>query len=171
MKTALYPGTFDPVTNGHADIIKRAAALCDRLIVAVMINPDKNTAFTVQERVDMLKCICSGMPGVEVVQSEGLLVDLARACTADFVVRGVRGAADLELETAMASANRRLMPTLDTVLLPASPDHLGVSSSLVRQLSHFGADIDSFVPPCTAQAIRRVYHKQYKNGGNENGQK
>ncbi len=155
---AIFPGSFDPVTLGHQDIIARAARLFDRLFVAVLHNPHKNGLFTIQERVDMLKCVCADLPNVQVDTFQGLLVDYARTLNARIVVRGVRSLAEYEHETAMAQANATLSPGLETLFLPASPHLTGTSSTLVREIAAFGGDVTPFVAPCVAQALRDHFH-------------
>ena len=154
---AIFPGTFDPVTLGHVDVIARASRLADELLVAVLVNPDKQTMFTMQERVDLLEKACEGMRNVRVASFTGLLADLARREGAGVIVRGVRGVAEFDLETAMAHANARLMPGLMTVFLPASPGLTDISSSLVRQIAVFHGDLSPFLPPAAADAIRVKY--------------
>ena len=145
-RVCLYPGSFDPVTNGHMDVIRRAAGLFDEVVAGVFHNPDKRGCFPVDKRVDMLKRACRDLPNVRVVSSSGLVADYARAHGITALVRGVRGAADLESEIAMAQINHQLNPALETVFLPASPEAAHISASLVRQLASFGADVSAFVP-------------------------
>lgn len=160
MRIAIFPGSFDPPTLGHIDLITRASHLCDRLVVGVLHNPDKKTAFSAQERVEMLTEAIAHISNVEVMHFSGLLVDLARQENADFVVRGVRGEQDLAAETSMAFANGILLPGLETVLLPASAQLEAVSSSLVRQIAQFGGDVRAFVPASAVDEIqRRFYNK------------
>ena len=142
----LYPGSFDPVTYGHLDIIQRAAKLFEQVYVGVLYNPEKIGCFSVEQRVEMLKKACAMIPNVQVISYGGLLVDLARDMGISAVVRGVRGVRDLENETDMARINHRLNPQLETLFLPASPEKGEISSSMVRQLAHFGADISAYVP-------------------------
>ena len=142
----LYPGSFDPVTCGHMDVIRRCAATFDTVIVGVLNNPDKVYRFPVDKRVEMLEKACDGMANIRVISFGGLLADLARKLDVSVVVRGVRGMADLEYEMMMARINRQLNPGLETVFLPASPDAEQISSSMVRQLAAFGADIAPYVP-------------------------
>lgn len=160
MKTALFPGSFDPVTLGHVDLIGRARRLCDRLIVAVMVNPDKRGSFSAEERVAMLGKALSGMEGVEVTAFSGLTVDLAREVGAGLLVRGVRDGQDLAAETALAWGNEALMRGLETAVLITRPELSYISSSLVRQAARFGADISAFVPGCLVDEItRRLYNE------------
>lgn len=143
----LYPGSFDPVTLGHLDVIRRAAGIFGTVIVGVLHNPEKKGCFPVEKRVEMLKKACAGIPNAQVISYGGLLARLTEEMDIPVVVRGVRGAADLESETAMARINRRLNPKLETVFLPASPGMEEISASMVRQLASFGADLSPFVPP------------------------
>ena len=142
----LYPGSFDPVTLGHQDIIRRAAKLYDRVIVGVLHNPDKQGHFTVEKRMEMLRAVCGDIPNVEVISYGGLLADLTREMKIPVVIRGVRGMADLENETVMARINRQLNPDLETLFLPASSGKEEISASMVRQLAAFGADLSAYVP-------------------------
>ena len=146
----LYPGSFDPVTVGHMDVVARAARLFDQVVVGVLHNPDKRGCFPVEKRVEMLKKACRDFENVRVIAYGGLLADLAREENIRVVVRGVRTAADLDSETVMAHINHDLNPNLETVFLPASPGLAAVSASMVRQLAQFGADISAYVP---AQAL------------------
>ncbi len=154
---AIFPGSFDPVTLGHMDVIRRGAQLADEIVVAVLVNPDKRSAFTMEERVGMLQAACEGIANVRVVSFTGLLVDLAKQKGAALIIRGVRGLAEFESETAMAQANAALLPGLETVLLPAAAGLSGVSSSLVRQIAAFGGDVSAFVPGSALGAIRVKY--------------
>lgn len=148
MKTSccLYPGSFDPVTVGHLDIIQRAAGIFDRVIVGVLHNPEKKGLFPVEKRVEMLKAVCEDLPNVEVITHAGLLADLTREMKIPVVIRGVRGVADLESETAMARINHRLNPELETLLMPAASGKEEISAGMVRQLASFGADLTDYVP-------------------------
>lgn len=153
-RICVYAGSFDPVTVGHEDIIRRAAKLCDKLYVTVMYNPAKTGCFTVAQRLEMLSRVCRDIPHVEVDAWSGLMVDYVRKMDADFVVRGVRGAADLEAESSLAQINSRLMPGLETVLLMAKPELGCISSSAVREAALFDADFSSFVPTCVYPDIK-----------------
>ena len=153
-RICVYAGSFDPVTVGHEDIIRRAAKLCDKLYVTVMYNPAKTGCFTVAQRLDLLSRVCRDIPHVEVDAWSGLMVDYVRKMDANFVVRGVRGAADLEAESSLAQINSRLMPGLETVLLMAKPELGWISSSAVREAALFDADFSSFVPTCVYPDIK-----------------
>jgi len=145
-KIAVCPGSFDPVTNGHLDIIRRASALFDHVIVLVVINPDKHPTFTPQERVDMLRWATAGIPNVTVDSYNGLLVDYVRDKSAIAVVKGLRAMSDFEYEFQMALTNKSLLPYAETVFLTTSSQNMFLSSSLVRQVARFGGDISQFVP-------------------------
>ena len=142
----LYPGSFDPVTLGHMDVIRRAASVFDTVVVGVLHNPDKQGCFSVERRVDMLRRACADIPHVEIISYPGLLAQLTKETGIRVVVRGVRSAADLDSETTMAHINGRLDPGLETVFLPATPGLTDVSASMVRQLAQFGADLSDYVP-------------------------
>lgn len=156
----LYPGSFDPVTLGHMDMIRRAAALFDTVVVGVLHNPEKKGCFSVEQRVDMLKKACAGIPNVQVISYGGLLAQLTREEGISVVVRGVRGVNDLESETAMARINRQLNPALETLFLPASPEMGEISASMVRQLAAFGADLSAYVPSEVLPDILAAFQHQ-----------
>lgn len=153
MRRMMYPGSFDPVTRGHLDIITRASALCDELIVAVLHNPDKRGAIPVKMRVALLESACAHLPNVRVAARGGLTVDCAKEFGADCLVRGVRPLGDFETEYGMAQVNRRL-GGVETLLMTTDEACAGISSSIVRQIAAFGGDIDSLVPEGLAQEIR-----------------
>jgi len=157
--TAVYPGSFDPLTNGHIDIIDRARGLCDRLILAVLVNDDKKPLFSVEERIRMLDSTVSGGSGanVEAREFSGLLVEFARRAGARFLVRGLRAVSDFEYEFQMALMNRRLAPELETVFLMAKEEYSYVSSRLVKEVARLGGDVSGLVPPPVAAALRRRY--------------
>lgn len=142
----LYPGSFDPVTLGHMDVIRRAARVFDTVVVGILHNPEKKGCFPVEERLEMLKKACAEIPNVQVIAYGGLLAQLTKEMGIRVVVRGVRTVADLESESAMASINHQLNPDLETVFFPASPDKGEISASMVRQLALFGADLSHYVP-------------------------
>ena len=146
MKIAICPGSFDPVTLGHLDIISRASGLFDKVIVAVLCNMDKNPSFTVEERIDFLRQVTSGYENVEIDSFSGLLVDYAKEKGAVAVVKGLRAVSDFEYEFQMSMINKKLYPRLETVYLNTSQDYMYLSSSVVKQIASFGGDISMFVP-------------------------
>lgn len=155
----LYPGSFDPVTKGHMDIIARAAAIFDRVVVGVLYNPEKTGVFPPEQRVAMLKAACKSFENVEVIAFDGLLADLTAMMGISVVVRGVRGMADLESETAMARINHQLNPRLETIFLPAASGKEEISASMVRQLAAFGADISPYVPTQVLSTVLAAFAK------------
>ncbi|MBQ2939082.1 MAG: pantetheine-phosphate adenylyltransferase [Clostridia bacterium] len=153
MKLAVCPGSFDPVTNGHLDIIRRAAALADRVIVVVMTNASKHTMFTMEERVAMLRTATVDLPNVEIDAYDGLLADYARRVGADAIVKGLRAVTDFEYEFQMALTNRQLHADAETVFLTTSADLMYLSSSVVKQVAMYGGDISGFVPASVLDAV------------------
>ena len=158
-RVAVYPGSFDPATVGHEDMIRRAAAMFDRLIVAVLHNPSKRGCFPVRERVRMLEKIVAGLPNVTVACWDGLLVDFVRQEGACAVVRGLRQVSDFETEMTMAQANSRLLPGMETIFLMTRPEQGCISSSVVREIATFGGDVSQFVPGCIAQDVATLKNK------------
>lgn len=153
MKKAIYPGSFDPVTNGHIEIIRRAAGLFDKLIVLVSTNPLKKTSFSEEERVAFLRKVCYDIPNVEVDSWEGLLVDYFKEKDCDIIVKGLRAMSDFEYEFQMAHVNKHLCPKAETVFLCADSDSTYLSSSMVKQIANFGGDISAFVPEAIEKDI------------------
>ena len=143
--TALCPGTFDPVTNGHLDIIERASQTFETVVVAVLENPAKQPMFSIEERVAMLEKACAGMTGVEVVAFKGLLVDFARSRGDAVIVKGLRAVSDYEFEIQMAQMNHRLA-RVETLFMPTNPSWSFLSSSLVKEVARFGGDVEGLVP-------------------------
>jgi len=158
-RTAIYPGSFDPPTRGHEDLIRRSLLLSDRLIVAVAVNVSKQPLFSVEERLAMLRTAVGEDPRVEFVAFEGLLADFARRVGASVVVRGLRAVSDFEYEFQMALMNRQLHPTLETVFLVPALDLTYLSSSLVREVARFGGDVSALVHPAVAEALRARFSK------------
>lgn len=158
-RICVFAGSFDPVTVGHEDLIRRAARLCDRLYVTVMYNPAKTGCFSVEERLALLTRVTEDMPNVTVDAWNGLMVDYVRKVGASYVVRGIRGVADMESESNLAQVNARLLPGLETVFLMTKPEHACVSSSVVREAALFGADYSSFVPACILKDVRARFNK------------
>lgn len=146
MTVAICPGSFDPITMGHVDIIKRAAAIYDRVIVAILENSGKAHLFSIEERLEMLRTACAHIPNVEVDHFEGLLVDYARSRGSRLVVKGLRAVSDFELEFTMALMNRRLDPSLETVFVATSSEYSFLSSSMVKEVARLGGDVRGLVP-------------------------
>lgn len=153
MPTAVYPGSFDPVTKGHLDIIKRAARMFDKLIVGVLINSAKTPLFTIEERVELLRECCKDIPNVEVQSFEGLTVNFAKANHATVMVRGLRAVTDFENEIQLAQTNHALLPGIETVFLATSIKWSYLSSTVVREAAHYGHDVSKFVTPNVEAAL------------------
>ncbi len=153
MKTAVYPGTFDPVTNGHLDIIRRAAELFDEVVVGVLHNSAKTPLFSVEERVNILEKATRDIPGVKIMAFSGLAVDFARQCNAKVIVRGLRAITDFEYELQMAQTNRIMAPSIDTTFLTTSLEYAYLSSTTVKEVARFDGDISKFVPEFVADEI------------------
>ncbi|HEX3926656.1 MAG TPA: pantetheine-phosphate adenylyltransferase [Gemmatimonadales bacterium] len=156
-RIAIYPGSFDPPTRGHEDLIRRALDLADRLIVGVAVNPGKQPLFTVEERLDLLQRITDPDPRLELVSFSGLLADFARDRGATMVIRGLRAVSDFEYEFQMALMNRRLNHDLETAFLVPALDLTYLSSSLVREVARFGGKLDGLVHPAVQDALRRRF--------------
>jgi pantetheine-phosphate adenylyltransferase len=159
MQAAIYPGSFDPLTLGHLDVIERAAKIFDRLIVAVGVNTSKQPIFSLEERLEMVRQVVAPMPNVEVDSFEGLLVDYCHRKSVMALVRGLRAFSDFEYEFQMALTNRKLAPDVETIFLMPKETHSYVSSSMVRQIAEMGGPIDDFVPPVVAVALKRQLGK------------
>jgi pantetheine-phosphate adenylyltransferase len=154
MKTALYAGSFDPITNGHLDIITRAAGLFDKLTVVIARNASKSPLFTIEERIDMVGETCSKLNNVEVSSFKGLLKDAVNQFNSSCVVRGIRSVSDYEFESQMAMMNRELNPDCETVFFMPSPKLSYVSSRMIREIASFGGDITAFVPDLVAEKLK-----------------
>ena len=159
-RIALYPGSFDPVTLGHLDILERARLIFDRVVVAVLENPAKTPLFTTEERVELLRASIQGNGAVEVGTFAGLTVDYARRVGAVAIVRGLRVTSDFENEFQMALMNRRLNPDIHTVFLMTSFSNVFISSSIIKEVGRLGGTIDDVVPPASADALRRRFQEQ-----------
>lgn len=153
MKTAIYPGSFDPITNGHLDVIERAAGLFDRLIIAVANNSEKRPLFSPDERVHLIAESVAGLPNVEVTSFRGLLVDFAKSRGAMVVVRGLRAVTDFEYEFQMALMNRTLRDDVETVFLAAREEYTYLSSRIIKEVARLGGDVGRMVPPAVALAL------------------
>jgi pantetheine-phosphate adenylyltransferase len=154
MRTAVYPGTFDPITNGHLDLVKRAAGLFDRVVVAVARQTGKDTVFGLAQRESLARRVLSGLANVEVMSFDGLLMDFARSQDAQVVLRGLRAVSDFEYEFQLAGMNRRLAPGIETMFLTPAEQYTFISSSLVREIARLGGDVSEFVHPDVQRALR-----------------
>ena len=161
-RIALYPGSFDPVTNGHLDVVQHAVTLCDRLIVAVAINPGKKSLFSTEERLEMLKAVCAPIASkagcaFEVTTYDNLTVAAARATGATIMIRGLRDGTDLDYEMQIAGMNETMAPEVHTVFLPASVKVRPITATLVRQIAAMGGDVSAFVPPSVAADLKAKF--------------
>ena len=158
--TALYPGTFDPLTNGHVDIIKRAVKIVDRLVIGVAINRDKGPLFSIEERVAMVQAEMGGLSDradIEVLPFESLLMHFAEDVKAQIIVRGLRAVSDFEYEFQMVGMNQRLNPDIETVFLMADPRHQAIASRLVKEIARLGGNIDGFVPAAVRERLKEKF--------------
>jgi len=159
--TAIYPGSFDPMTNGHLDLVERSVRLVDRLIIAVLRNEQKQALFSVDERMQMVQDVVSGIPNIEIASFHGLLVDFAAQCGASVIIRGIRAVSDYEYELQMALMNRRLSPDIETVFLMAGEAHSFTSSRLVKEVIALGGNISGLVPrPVEVRLRKRLLGEQ-----------
>ena len=159
MLTAVYPGTFDPITRGHEDLVRRAVRLFDRVIVAVAEARNKRPFFTLEERVAMARDVLADVPHVRVEGFSGLLIDFVAQQGAIAVLRGLRAASDFEYEFQLASMNRHLIPDVETLFLTPAEQYGFISSSLVREISRLGGDVSAFVPPAVAKALQAEWQR------------
>ena len=157
MAVAIYPGSFDPVTRGHLDIIRRAARIHDELIVAVLVNSAKSPLFTLEERVALLQECCSDLPNVTVKCFDGLTVNFAKECGASVMVRGLRAVTDFENEMQLAHTNNALMPGIETMFLATGIRWSYLSSTIVKEAAYYGSDISEFVTPNVEKAVKEKY--------------
>lgn len=157
MTKAVYPGSFDPITNGHLDIIRRAARMFDEVVVAVLKNSSKSPMFTVDERVALIEEATKGLDNVTVDHFDGLLVDYMEKTNSRVIVKGLRAMQDFEAEFQMAAMNRKLAPDVDTCFIMTRTEYMYLSSSIVKEVTKYSSNIDDFVPPCVATAIKAKF--------------
>lgn len=162
MRTVVYPGSFDPCTNGHLDIIERSSRLFDRVIVAVLINSAKQPLFSVDERIEFLRTAAEKLPNVEIRSFSGLLIDFMKEMHADTVIKGIRAVSDFEYEFQMALTNKELLPNLETLFLHTSKEFMFLSSSIVKEIALYGGKLEGLVPSSIIPAIRA----KFKNDNN-----
>ncbi len=153
---AIYPGSFDPITNGHLDIIKRASKLSEKLYVAVLVNDRKKAFLSVEQKIDLIKCATEDINNVEVIAFDGLLVDLLKDKNANFVIKGLRAITDFEYEFQMAQLNKDMNVKAETLFMMSSPEFTFLSSSAVREIYNFGGDISGYVPKCVEKKINNI---------------
>lgn len=158
MRTAIYPGSFDPVTYGHIDIIKRSAKMVDKLIIGVLSNSSKTPLFSVEERVNILEKATKDMENVEIKAFKGLSVNFARENHAQVIVRGLRAVTDFEFELQMAQTNRVLAPDIDTVFLTTSLEYAYLSSTIMKEVAGYDGDLSKFAPPEITKAVKEKMH-------------
>ncbi|CAJ2376913.1 MAG: pantetheine-phosphate adenylyltransferase [Gammaproteobacteria bacterium] len=156
-KTVIYPGTFDPITNGHTDLVRRAASMFDRIIVAIADSAQKEPLFTPEERAELAQRALGPVGNVEVRRFSGLLIDFARECKAEVVLRGLRAVSDFEFEFQLASMNRRLAPEMETVFLAPAENYAFVSASLIREIARHGGDVGAFVHADVLAALQKKF--------------
>ena len=170
-RVALYPGTFDPVTLGHLDIIQRAVKLFDHLVIGIADNPAKSQAFTIGQRVEMMRRETAPLAGgsratIAVEGFDSLLIHFARQVEASVIIRGLRAVSDFEYEFQMVGMNQRLEPNIETVFLMADPRHQAIASRLVKEIASFGGDVSAFTTPTVAEALKRRFAKIPRTKGN-----
>ena len=157
MRRVIYPGSFDPITNGHLDVINRAATLFDEVVVAIAFNEQKRSLFSAEERVALIRDVSCTLPNIRIVQFDGLLMNFARAQEATAVVRGLRAVSDFEFEFQMALMNRKLEPLIETIFLMPAEKYTYLSSRIVKEIARLGGDVSAFVPVSVAKALREKY--------------
>jgi pantetheine-phosphate adenylyltransferase len=157
MRRAIYPGSFDPVTNGHLDVIERARKLFDEVIVAVAHNDEKQALFSLEERLELLKGSIGKIDNVRIAQFDGLLVEFAAAQNASAVIRGLRAVSDFEFEFQMALMNRKLKTNVETIFLMPKEEYTYLSSRIIKEIARLGGDVSSFVPPAVGKALARKF--------------
>ncbi|MBR2846861.1 MAG: pantetheine-phosphate adenylyltransferase [Clostridia bacterium] len=158
MKVAIYPGSFDPVTNGHLDIIKRAAAIFDEVVVAIFVNSAKKSTFTVEERISMLKTVTKDIPNVKVISSDKLLVNYMQENNIKIIVKGLRMISDFEFEFQMALTNREQSPDIETLFMMTASEYSHVSSSIVRELAAYGGNLEKMVPAGVIDTVLKKFN-------------
>ncbi len=156
-RTAIYPGTFDPLTNGHSEVVNRACRMFDRVIVAIADNPEKSPLFSLDERIDLARQVLGDEKGIHIQGFSGLLIDFAQECRAQIIIRGLRAVSDFEYEFQLASMNRKLASSIETVFLTPSEQNTFVSASLVKEIAKYGGDISSFVDTAVHTALKNKF--------------
>ena len=160
MNTAVYPGTFDPITRGHEDLVLRAASLFDHVVLAIADSPSKRPFFSLEERVQMAKDALAGHPNIEIMGFSGLLMDFLRSQGARIILRGLRAVSDFEYEFQMAGMNRKLYPDVETIFLTPGEQYMFISATMVREIAALGGDVSHFVNPLILSRLRRMQKKK-----------
>ena len=156
---AVYPGTFDPITNGHSDLVYRAAKMFDKVILAIAHNPEKSPLFSLDQRIELARSVLTKNDNVEIIGFSGLLIEFAKQCNANVVLRGLRAVSDFEYEFQLASMNRKLDSSIETVFLTPSENHTFVSASLVKEIARYGGDVSKFVHADVYAALQEKFKK------------
>lgn len=159
MKIAVYPGSFDPVTNGHLDVIDRASKMFDKVVVAILLNVSKNPCFSIEERISLIQSATKDIKNIEVESFSGLLVDYMTERNANIIIKGLRNSSDFEYEYPMALMNKKLVPTIETVFLISNQEYSYVSSSLVKEVAVFDGNLQNIVPEEVEEALKQKYKK------------
>ncbi len=157
MRTVVYPGSFDPCTNGHLDIIERSSRLFDKVVVAVLVNSAKHPLFSVAERIALLRIAVKDLPNVEIRSFSGLLIDFMKEIHADMIIKGIRAVSDFEYEFQMALTNKELLPDIETLFLHTSKEFMFLSSSIVKEIARYGGKLEGLVPASIIPAIRAKF--------------
>lgn len=157
MRTVVYPGSFDPCTNGHLDIIERSSRLFDKVVVAVLVNSAKHPLFSVEERITLLRTAVKDLPNVEIRSFSGLLIDFMKEIHADMIIKGIRAVSDFEYEFQMALTNKELLPDIETLFLHTSKEFMFLSSSIVKEIARYGGKLEGLVPASIIPAIRAKF--------------
>ena len=160
LRTAIYPGSFDPITNGHLDVIKRACKIFDNVVIAVSVNVSKNPLFSLEERVKFISMATSNLSGIKIDVLDGLLVEFAKKISAQAVIRGLRAVSDFEYEFQMALMNRKLYPGLEVIFFMPSNKYAFLSSSLIKEVASLGGSVKEFVPPIVEEALLMKFRKE-----------
>ncbi|KOO06660.1 pantetheine-phosphate adenylyltransferase [Vibrio hepatarius] len=155
LNKVIYPGTFDPITNGHLDIIERAASMFGEVVIAVAASPSKNTMFSLEERVELVEQVTSHLDNVSVQGFSGLMVDFAKEVKANILIRGLRTTVDFEYEFGLTSMYKKLLPSLESIFLTPSDEYAFLSSTIVREVAIHGGNVEEFVPPSVAEALKK----------------
>ena len=165
MKTVVYPGSFDPVTNGHLDVIKRSSEIFDKVFIAVGDNPEKKPLFTIQERIDMIKEATKSLNGIEVEGFEGLLLNYVKKKDSKIIIRGLRAVSDFEFEFQRALLNKKINGNIETIFIMTKEDYVYLNSSIIKEMAMFGGSVKKLVPEVVEKRLKEKYRKPLKNRG------